>query len=659
MGLGLSSAIHIAKMGMGAAEKSINISGTNLANANTIGYKAERPDFISFVEYHYKYGFEPGQGYTAGSNPLQIGMGVELGSVTTDFSQGAFKEGMTNSDIAINGNGFIMAAYPNSSEMYYTRDGALKINADLDLTTNTGLNVMGYKVDDKFRIQTGELVPLRIPIGELHIAEQTELVEIEGMLNAVGDDSVQGTVLQTRPMADLSKSFPEEQKLIASQIPQPQTEGISRATGSSTGGEVAPGNYLYRCVYVDAAGNESDYSAPITAAVAANQDSITLTDLPPVPAGYDSLRLYRAIDPGDPTATATFHRLADLPAPAAAYTDIASSESIAPNPVLQQGRLSQGSYHYYVTYIDAAGNESRPSLISDAFNLNIGGQAKLSNIPTVEGDNPDEWVGRRIYRSTANDVSEFYLVGQINNLDADATLTDRFSDAELTDGTHLEWSPAGRGNAMVTGETKLLDVGNFDGTLSSSNSSVRFIPVFEEGILRFTPNKGGKELRITELEITAETTVNDYLRFLSESFGIQSGGDIPADGGSIGKTLNDGKQGAMVKDGSFYLLGNGGLDNALELDANDLMLYNSSPGSPKQAGINWGQDPNNKQNAIGESKAVDLAVFDSLGAPVSVRLTFTLQSKTETETIYRWYADSSDNQPPEGQAIATGTGLLR
>jgi flagellar hook protein FlgE len=89
------------------------------------------------------------------------------------------------------------------------------------------------------------------------------------------------------------------------------------------------------------------------------------------------------------------------------------------------------------------------------------------------------------------------------------------------------------------------------------------------------------------------------------------------------------------------------------------MLYNSSPDSPKQLGINWGQDPDDTQNAIGESKSVDLAVFDSLGAPVNVRMTFTLESKTNTETIYRWYADSSDNQPEDGQAIATGTGILR
>ena len=55
----------------------------------------------------------------------------------------------------------------------------------------------------------------------------------------------------------------------------------------------------------------------------------------------------------------------------------------------------------------------------------------------------------------------------------------------------------------------------------------------------------------------------------------------------------------------------------------------------------------------------DLQVFDSLGSPVTVQMTFVLESKSDTETVYRWYADSSDNQPNDGLAIATGTGLIR
>jgi flagellar hook protein FlgE len=40
-------------------------------------------------------------------------------------------------------------------------------------------------------------------------------------------------------------------------------------------------------------------------------------------------------------------------------------------------------------------------------------------------------------------------------------------------------------------------------------------------------------------------------------------------------------------------------------------------------------------------------------------MTFVLESKTDTETIYRWFADSSENQPVDGSAIATGSGIIR
>ncbi|MDR0327463.1 MAG: flagellar hook-basal body complex protein, partial [Planctomycetaceae bacterium] len=51
--------------------------------------------------------------------------------------------------------------------------------------------------------------------------------------------------------------------------------------------------------------------------------------------------------------------------------------------------------------------------------------------------------------------------------------------------------------------------------------------------------------------------------------------------------------------------------------------------------------------------------FDSLGTAITAQMTFVLESKTDTETIYRWYADSSENQPVDGSAIATGSGIIR
>ncbi len=284
MGLGLFSAINIAHMGMGASEKTINVSGTNLANANTHGYKAERADFTSFLSYTYSYGSAPGQTYTAGVNPRQIGMGVEMASTTTNFTQGTFQEGMSPSDVAINGNGFLIVQGHGSTTPFYTRNGALKINENFNLTTNQGMYVLGYGIDDQFRIQTDSLSTLSIPIGEMHIAEATKNLWMEGLLNATGTPASQGNVLRTKPMTDLAKTGPDpSQQLSVEQIISPIVEGITSGTGAAAGGVIESGDYFYRIAFVDAAGVESAYSAPISAEVEEGQNTVRLENLPSVP----------------------------------------------------------------------------------------------------------------------------------------------------------------------------------------------------------------------------------------------------------------------------------------------------------------------------------------------------------------------------------------
>jgi len=655
MGLGLKSAIHTASTGMRASEKTINVAGHNLANANTTGFKYERADFASFLSYTYRLGTTPGAGFTAGTNPTQIGMGVSLAGVTTNFSQGAFREGLTSRDIAINGNGFLIVERPGQTVHAYTRNGALKINQNQVLTTNTGEFVLGFGIDDRFQIQYGALTHLRIPIGEMHIAQQTSTVSVEGLLNAVGDNATQGTVLQTPPMTDLARTRPVDGgSTTITQLPRPHVEGVTEAIGTVGGGAVETGDYLYRFAFVDANGIESDFSAPINATVQGGENSITLNNLPPIPAGYDMLRVYRAIDPSDPTQTPVFYRVTDLAPGVTSYIDTAPTASIVdPARQLHQSRLgesNQYSYQYFITYTDAFGNESLPVAIGNPLNIN-NGQVILSGLPTVDSaNNPDNWTGRRIYRSSGSDPTGTHLVGEIRNMDPAATFIDRMSDAVLIQQQAV--SEAGRGDVLINQNTRLVDVGRFH--------HGQFVRAFDVGTLTLTPQKGTQNLRTATMEITADTTVREYLLFLNEAFGIRNAADgIPPDQGALGRTINNGSQGAAVMNGSLFLLGNAGVANALTFHSNDMKLHTASGPNPQLIDLGWGQDPANRQNAVGAGIRTDLQVFDSLGSPITVQMTFVLESKSDTETIYRWFADSSDNQPIDGSAIATGTGLIR
>ena len=649
MGLSLNQALNTASMGMSAAEKNINVIGNNLSNANTTGFKANRADFADIFYRTYTYGNAP-YATNAGANPEQIGLGVRLTGVSTDFSQGTIKDGMTPTDMAIQGDGFfILQPDPNNPNLrYYTRDGVMKRNAAGELISTNGQYVMGYTVNSKFQIQDDKLSKLTIPLGEMKIAEATEHVVLDGLLNATGDDATQGTVIVSDTLSDMSKSSPGSDALTAETVSRPNVEiNATTGTGQTGAGNLTEGDYLYRFVYVDANGIESDYSAPIHVSVQEGESSIQLTGLPPANSAYTTLRIYRADAPENPADPGVFYRLTDLSLAGnpTQYTDTTARENIVDEKnELDQARLS-GRYSYYVTYFDADGNESRPSTLSNQITVS-GGKIEL-DLPAVDlADNPDRWIGRNIYRCTADDPEEFYKITGFTNLNENVSFIDNLSDTDLKLNTPL--SKAGRGNVLAGESTKLVDLGKMrdDGTFATQ---------FQTGTLEFTPSKGEADLKTQSLQITANTTVAEYLRFLEQSLGLRTGNtdNIPTDQGEIGKLINGGRPGAEIKNGSIFILGNSGTKNTIDLDSGNFKLQTSD--GVKSVGIDYGAI----QEATGESLTMTMEVYDSLGTPVNVKMTLVLQEKTETETIYRWYADSGDNQPMVGSQIGLGTGIIR
>src|SRR6185437_8916298 len=64
------------------------------------------------------------------------------------------------------------------------------------------------------------------------------------------------------------------------------------------------------------------------------------------------------------------------------------------------------------------------------------------------------------------------------------------------------------------------------------------------------------------------------------------------------------------------------------------------------------------QAAVGQSTTADFIAYDSLGIPINVHITAVLQARTSAQTIYRWFADSPQNDPTTGSTISVGTGLI-
>lgn len=163
--------------GLNAASKNLDVIGNNIANANTTGFKASRTEFADMVA--------ASMGAGGGSN---YGIGVEVAAVAQQFSQGNITVTGNNLDVAINGNGFFKVQQPDGSAAY-TRAGNFKLDKTGDLVTNTGAQVMGFKVDPTTGLSTSEPQPLSFPTGAPIQAKQTATITATLNLDARAKDA--------------------------------------------------------------------------------------------------------------------------------------------------------------------------------------------------------------------------------------------------------------------------------------------------------------------------------------------------------------------------------------------------------------------------------------------------------------------------------------
>ncbi len=123
-------------------QEQLNVIANNIANVNTVGFKAADVDFADTLSQ------------TIGSNAagsMQVGSGVTTSSITSDFSTpGSLNATGRQTDLAINGNGFFVVKDPTSGASYVTQDGTFSIDSSGYLVTSSGLRVQGSSGDIQF-----------------------------------------------------------------------------------------------------------------------------------------------------------------------------------------------------------------------------------------------------------------------------------------------------------------------------------------------------------------------------------------------------------------------------------------------------------------------------------------------------------------------------
>ncbi|MDE2572808.1 MAG: flagellar hook protein FlgE [bacterium] len=174
--------LFIGVSGLNAYQADMNVISNNIANVGTTGFKSQDMTFQDLLYQNLRYASAPTQ-TNGGVNPQDVGLGVKVGTVGTDFSQGGLQTTGVNTDLAINGNGFFVLANTNGSGTpAYTRDGAFTLSSTGTLIDpSSGLAVQGFTANSKGQItQTGTPNAISIPLGLSMQAQQTNNLFLGG-----------------------------------------------------------------------------------------------------------------------------------------------------------------------------------------------------------------------------------------------------------------------------------------------------------------------------------------------------------------------------------------------------------------------------------------------------------------------------------------------
>ena len=164
--------------GLNANQQELSVIGNNLANINTVAYKASSVNFADLVSQTVS-----GSGF----DPMQVGLGVTVGQISPNFVQGGINNTGVPTNVAIQGNGFFVVGSGNDQS--FTRAGNFSLNAEGQLITADGLPVQGYTQVDPATgaiITTGALSDLVVPPGLLRAPAATTSFSTSTNLDASG-----------------------------------------------------------------------------------------------------------------------------------------------------------------------------------------------------------------------------------------------------------------------------------------------------------------------------------------------------------------------------------------------------------------------------------------------------------------------------------------
>jgi len=190
--------------GLRAHQTKLDVTGNNIANVNTVGFKSSQTVFEDTLSQVIRNGSSP-TAETGGTNPAQVGLGVKVAGITTNFGQGSTQNTGRSTDFMISGDGFFVTRAGN--ENLYTRAGSFDYDGAGNLVTPDGAQLQGWMATDGTVRTNGPVGPLSIPFGQVMPPTATTGGAVAGNLStasvaaSAGPPAVDATAVQTQVTA--------------------------------------------------------------------------------------------------------------------------------------------------------------------------------------------------------------------------------------------------------------------------------------------------------------------------------------------------------------------------------------------------------------------------------------------------------------------------
>jgi len=192
--------LYSAVSGMAGNILRMDVLGNNIANVNTIGFKAGRVNFEETLGQVTQAGTAPTD-EGGGTSSIQVGTGTLVSGVTQLYTQGSLQMTGLNTDLAVQGEGLFVLS--DNEMLLYTRDGSFQVDARGRLGSPSSGHVgQGYAYNYATGVYDTGLSDVYLPINDVEPARATSTVRIAGNLDA--NSEPQGSFMKTSPLFDVA-----------------------------------------------------------------------------------------------------------------------------------------------------------------------------------------------------------------------------------------------------------------------------------------------------------------------------------------------------------------------------------------------------------------------------------------------------------------------